>query len=63
MTTNKPEKYRPAEKLIMDQTIKQRYFLHYKDSKFYTRHGMRILIVHFVYKFKQSPWLAKHIKN
>ena len=28
MTTNKPEKYRPTEKLIMDQTNKQRFFLH-----------------------------------
>ena len=26
MTTNKPEKYKPTEKLIMDQTNKQRYF-------------------------------------
>ena len=24
MTTNKPEKYKPTEKLIMDQTNKQR---------------------------------------
>ena len=28
MSTNKPEKYRPTEKLIMDQTKKQRFFLH-----------------------------------
>ena len=62
MTTNKPEKYRPPEKLIMDQTIKQRYFLHYRDFKFYIRHGIRILNIHTVYKFKQSPWLAKYIK-
>ena len=27
-TENKPEKYKPIEKLIMDQTNKQRYFLH-----------------------------------
>ena len=62
MKTNKPEKYKPTEKLIMDQTNKQRYFLHYRDLKFYTRHGIRILNVHTVYKFKQSPWLAKYIK-
>ena len=31
--------------------------------KFYIRHGIRILNVHTVYKFKQSPWLAKYIKN
>ena len=29
MMNNKPEKYKPTEELIMDQTNKQRYFLHY----------------------------------
>ena len=62
MKTNKPEKYKPTEKLIMDQTNKHRYFLHYRDLKFYIRHGIRILNIHTVYKFKQSPWLAKYIK-
>ena len=61
MTTNKPEKYKPTEKLIMDETNKQRYFLHYRDLKFYIRHGTRILNVHTVYKFKQSLWQAKYI--
>ena len=41
MTENKPEKYKPTEKLIMDQTNKQCYFLHYRDLKFYIRHGIR----------------------
>ena len=62
MTINKPEKYKPTEKLIMDQTNKQRYFLHYRELKFFIRHGIRILNVHTIYKFKQSPWLAKYIK-
>ena len=62
MKANKPEKYKLTEKLIMDQTNKQRYFLHYRDIKFYIRHGIRILNVHTVYKFKQSPWIAKYIK-
>ena len=60
MINNKPEKYKPTEKLIMDQTNKERYFLHYRDLKFHMRHGIRILNVHTVYKFKQSPWLAKY---
>ena len=46
----------------MDQTNKQRYFLHYRDLKFYIRHGIRIVKINTVYKFKQSPWLAKYIK-
>ena len=62
MITNKPEKYKPTEKLIMDQTNKQRYFLHHRDLKFYIRHGIRNLNVYTVYKSKQSPWLAKYIK-
>ena len=62
MTENKTEKYKPTEKLIMDQTNKQRYFLLYRDLKFYIRHGNRIVKIHTVYKFKQSPWLAKHTK-
>ena len=63
MTTNKREKYKPTEKLIMDHTNKQRFFSHYRDLKFYIRHGIRIIDVYTVYKFKQSPWLAKVIKN
>ena len=62
MTANKPEKYKPTEKMIMDQTNKQRCFLHYRDLKFYIIHGIRIVKVHTVYKFEQSPWLAKNIK-
>ena len=62
MTINKPKKYKPTEKLSMDQTNKQRYFLHYRDLKFCIRHGIRIVKVHTVYKFKQSRWLAKYIK-
>ena len=62
MKTNKPEKNEPTEKLIIGQTNKQRHFLHYRELKIYIRHGIRILNVHTVYKFKQSPWLAKYIK-
>ena len=46
----------------MDQTNKQRYFLFFRDLKFYLRNGIGIVKVHTVYKFKQSPWLAKDIK-
>ena len=46
----------------MDQTKKQRYFLHYRDLKFYIRHGIIILNVHTLNKYIQSPWLAKYIK-
>ena len=62
MAENESEKYKPREKLIMDQTNEERYFLHYRYLKFYKRHGIRIVEIHFVYKFKPSPWLAKCVK-
>ena len=62
MTIDKPKKYKPTEKLIMDQTNKQRDFLHYRDLNLYITHGIKILNVHTVYKFKQPPWLANYIK-
>ena len=58
----KTEKYKPTEKVIMDQINEQRYFLLYKDLKIYLRHGIRTVKAHIVYKFKQSPCLAKYIK-
>ena len=64
MIKNKPEKNKPTAKLILDQTNKQRYFLHYRDLKFHIRHhGIRIVKVHTVFKLKQSAWLAKFIKH
>ena len=62
MMKNKPGKQKPTEKLILDQTNKRRCFLHYRGFKFYIRHGIRIVNMHTVYKFKQSPWLAKYSK-
>ena len=59
---NKPEKYKLTEKLIMDKTKQQRYFLRYRDLKFLMRHGIRNAKLHTVYKFKQPPWVAKFIK-
>ena len=46
----------------MDQTNKRRYFLHYRDLKLYIRPGSRVLNVHTVYRFKQSPWLSEYNK-
>ena len=50
MMKSQPEKYKPNEKLIMDQTNKQRYFLHYRELKLYIRHGIRIVKIQTVYK-------------
>ena len=48
MRKNKTEKYKPTEKLIMDQRNEQRFFLHYRDLKFYIKHGIRIVKTHTV---------------
>ena len=42
----KPEKNKPTEKMIIDQKNKQRFLLHYRDLKFYIRHGIRIVKIH-----------------
>ena len=62
MLKKEPENYKPTEKLIMDQTNKQRYFLPYRDFRFFKRHGIIIVKVHTVYNIKQSLWLSRYIK-
>ena len=52
MMKNKPEKQKPFEKLNIDQTDKQRYFLHYRDLKFYMRNSIRNVKIHTVYKYR-----------
>ena len=59
---NKPEKYKPTEKLTIDKSNKQRCFLYYRDFNVYIGHGIRFVKLLTVYSFKQSPSLAKYIK-
>ena len=48
-----------SEKLNMDQTNKQRYFMHYRDLNFYVRHGISVTDIYNVYKFRPILSLAK----
>ena len=48
--------YKPTEKLMCDLTNKQKYMIHYRMFKFYTKMGMRVTHIHTIYRFKQSPW-------
>ena len=34
--------------------------IHYRMFKFYTKMGMKVTHIHTIYRFKQSPWLAKY---
>ena len=60
---NKLKKHKPTEKLTGDQKQKKRYILHYRDTKFYMGHGIRVILIHPIYRFKPSLWLAKDNKK
>ena len=45
---------------MCDLTNKQKYMIHYRMFKFYTKMGMRVTHNHTIYRFKQSPWLEKY---
>ena len=46
--------------LICDQTDKEKYFIEYRMSKFFVRHGMIIDKVPEVILFKQNGWLQRY---
>ena len=60
MNSVKQPNYKPTEKLMCDLTNKQKYMIHYRMFKFYTKMGMRVTHNHRIYHFKQSPWLEKY---
>ena len=37
--------------------------MHYRKFKFYTKIGMKVAHIHIIYRFRQSPWLAKYIDH
>ncbi len=50
-----------GETLLCTLQDKDRYVLHYRNLKLYTRLGMRITQVHSVIQFEQGPWLKEYI--
>ena len=63
MNSEKQPNYKPTQKLVCDPTNKQKYMIHYRMFKFYTKMGMKVTHIHTIYRFKQSPWLAKYIDH
>ena len=61
MNNNKPDKYKPVKKMILDQNDKYNYITHYRNLKFYIRMGMVITKVHKIVSFRQSLWLKEYI--
>ena len=63
MNSVKQSNNKPTQKLVCDLTNKQKYMIHYRMFKFYTKMGMKVTHIHTIYRFKQSPWLAKYIDH
>ena len=63
MNRVKQPNYKPTRKLVCDLTNKQKYMIHYRMFKFYTKMGMKVTHIHTIYCFEQSPWLAKYIDH
>ena len=53
--------YKLTLKLTCDPTNKQKYMIHYRMFKFYTKMGMKVTKIHLIYRFKQSLWLEEYI--
>ena len=59
----KQPNYKPTLTNVCDLTNKQKFIIHYRLFKFYTKMGMKVTHLHTIYRFKQSPWLAKYIDH
>ena len=63
MNSVKQPNYKPTEKLMSDLTNKQKYMIHYRMFKLYTKMGMKVTKIHTIYRFKQSLRLEKYINH
>ena len=58
----KPKGAANVEKLLLTQTDKKNYIVHYRLLKFYLRQGMVLRKVYSFIKFKQTKWLKPYIE-
>ena len=52
-----------TEKLVPTLMDKSRYVLHYRNLQLYLSLGLRIVKVHKVSQFNQSPWMQPYIEK
>ena len=52
-----------CEKLVPNLMNKSRYVLHYRNLQLYLSLGLRIVKVHKVLQFQQSPWMQPYIEK
>ncbi len=51
----------PGKKLLQTLYDKTDYVCHYRNLKFYIRHGLKVTALKRVLRFKQKTWMAKYI--
>ena len=61
MFDNSPEQYCSVEKLVHSLEPKRNYVCHYRNLQLYLSLGMKLVKVHRIVWFNQSPWLKKYI--
>ena len=61
MFDDSPERYTSVEKLVPTLDPKQNYVCHYRNLQLYLSLGMKVVKVHRIVWFDQSPWLKKYI--
>ena len=50
-----------SKKLCLTLKDKKRYVCHYRNLKFYLKHGMKLKKIHQILQFDQSAWLKPYI--